>query len=144
MPDLITGVLVLQKMPEPEVWACWFEYTRHDGTRGISYIPMVEKGRPHPPGHTGPLWQFVRRNPWLDCSPSVRILGPNKESPDHFHNEGAWSNHYVQMTGEWGSEPEGRELCWEINGFGQVDKKPITKEFRDSIILPYRAKGVLL
>lgn len=141
MPDLITGVLVLQKMPEPEVWGCWFEYTRHDNVRGISYIPMVEQGHSAPPDHKGPLWHFRRENPWLHCSPSVRILGPTNESPDHFHNAGEWSNHYVVMATAYGTEPDARDLCYEINGF--TKDRPITKEFRDSVILDYRARNIL-
>ena len=141
MPDLITGVLVLQKFLEPEVWACWFEYTRHDNARSISYIPMIEQGRNAPADHKGPLWYFRRENPWLHCSPSVRILGAKDGDPDLFHNQGQWSNHYVVMAQPYGSELDGRDLCYEINGFGHP--RPITKEFRDSVILDYRARHIL-
>lgn len=139
MSDTITGVVVLQRMPEPGIWRLWFEYTRGDGLRGFFTIPMKPKDAPHPAGHEGPLWDFVQRNPWLDCSPSVRILGPREGAPDHFHNEGQWTNYFVIMAQPYGSEPEAREVVEKINFKGSA-----TKEQRDEVILEYRAQGVLL
>lgn len=135
MPDQITGVLVLQKFPDDPYFGIWFEYTRADGIIGYSYIPAKEKDAPNLTDKR-PLWDFVRENPTLHCSPSVRILGPHPGDPDHFHNQGQWSNHYVIMAQPYGAEPDAREVCQEIN-------KGKTKEERDKVILVYRAKGIL-
>lgn len=141
MPDTITGVLVLQKMTSPDVWRLFFEYTRHDGKIGYSSIPMLEGNTPRPAGYQGPLWQFARDNPRLHCSPSVRMLGPKPDSPDHFHNNGQWVNDYVQMAHNFGAEPdedfEGTMLVRKIN---ELKDKPS----RDEFIFELRRKGVLL
>lgn len=136
MQDEITGVVVLQEMPEPGLWRLYFQYRRHDGLIGYSSIPMKRKGDSPPPDHQGPLWDFVERSPFLDCSPSVRILGPTSDSPDHFHNQGQWTNPYVVMAKPYGEEPEARDVCRAIN---QYD----TKEQRDGVIFQGRAEGVI-
>lgn len=135
MPDEITGVVVLQEMPEPGVWRLWFQYTRSDGIKGYSSIPMKRKGDPEPK-HEGPLWEFVERSPFLDCSPSVRILGPHDGAPDHFHNAGQWTNYYIVMATKWGEDPEAYDVVRTIN---QHD----TKEKRDGEIFKGRALGVI-
>lgn len=63
MPDLITGVLVLQRMPHlgAGVFGCWFQYERSDGIYGFSWIPMIEQGTSEPPGHKGPSGDFDAR-----------------------------------------------------------------------------------
>ena len=133
MPDMITGVLVLQRM-DAQRWRLWFQYTRSDGLIGYSTIPVKPKGQPK--SSDGPEWDFVMENPTLHCSPSVRILGPKEGAPDHFHNAGQWSNPFVIMQGTYGSEPDASEVCRKINEFK-------TKEECDKVILDYRAKGVL-
>lgn len=137
MNDTITGVLVLQKFSEPWLYRLWFEYTRSDGIIGYSTIPIKERGVQQPPDHQGPVWDFFRKNPMLECSPSVRILGPKDGEPDHFHNSGLWENPYVEMAQPYGEEPEARDICRDIN-------KLTTKEERDQLIFSLRAKGVLL
>lgn len=142
----------MQKMPEPGIWRLWFEYTRNDGIIGHSSIPMKRKGEPAPANHQGPLWEFFERSPFLDCSPSVRILGPHDGAPDHFHNTGQWTNYYVVMKHPFGSEPDGRDLCGHINTFepGDFDrltdaaKQTYAKEIRDRRIFKLRDEGILL
>lgn len=141
MNDHISGILVLQKYLVPGLYRIWFQYTRADGLIGYSTIPMKEKAAPMPQipdKFKTPVWDFVRENPFLSCSPSVRILGPKEGSPDHFHNSGLWRNHYVEMAKPFGeSEPEADDLCHELN-------KLATKEERDAVIFKLRADGVLL
>jgi hypothetical protein len=137
MSDMITGVLVLQESLEPGIFNMWFQYTRHDGMIGHSHIPMKRAGTPQPESHFGPVWDFVEDSPFLHCSPSVRILGPSEGAPDHFHNQGQWTNYYVWMANPLGSEPNGYELCQQIN------KLP-TKEERDQLIFSLRDKKILL
>lgn len=136
MPDAITGVVVLQRMPEPGIWRLWFQYTRNDGIIGYSTIPMKPKSDPQPPDHKGPLWDFVLRNPFIDCSPSVRILGPHDGAPDHFHNSGQWSNPCVIMAKPYGSDPEARDVLRTINETSDKDKQ-------DAVIFRARAEGIL-
>jgi len=138
MPDMITGVVVLQRIPAPGGWRLWFQYTRQDGLIGYSTIPMKPKGTPKPEGHTGPLWDFDMQNPTLHCSPSVRILGAHDGDPDHFHNAGQWSNPFVIMAKPYpeAEDPDSRDVCMEINKFK-------TKEECDRVILDFRAKGIL-
>lgn len=137
MNDTITGVLVLQKSQEEGIFHLWFQYTRSDGIIGYSHIPMKRKGDPKPADHTGPVWDFVEKSPFLECSPSVRILGPHDGAPDHFHNQGLWTNYYVVMAQPYGSEPGGYGLVREINALP-------TKEERDGLIFSLRDKHILL
>lgn len=138
MSEAITGVVVLQRLPNDSTapYRLWFQYTRADGIIGYSTIPMIEHGMEPNLNHKGPLWTFRRENPWLHCSPSVRILGPRDGAPDHFHNAGNWSNHYVEMAYPWGTEPDAHDVCRAIN-------EHTTKEDRDRVILHYRAEQVL-
>lgn len=140
MPDLITGVLLLQRVDnETNLYRCWLQYSPAGKEPGQTYIMMKERTLPGP---TGPhVWEFDRAEPWLHCRPSLRILG-GKDQPDIFHNAGEWSNHYVQMAGTLGEDEHGsiamrvhEEINWPAGK---------SKEERDAVILPYRAKGVLL
>lgn len=91
-----------------------------------------------PAAFKSPVWDFVEKSPFLECSPSVRILGPKDGAPDHFHNEGLWTNYYVVMAHSFGDfEPEADEVCQMINKYD-------TKEERDKVIFELRAEGVLL
>lgn len=143
MNDHISGVVVLQPYLKPGLFRLWFEYTRADGIIGYSTIPMKRKGEPMPQlpeNQRTPVWDFVEKNPLLECSPSVRILGPHNGAPDHFHNTGLWTNPYVVMASGYGEEGESHtanEVCEMINKFK-------TKEERDGVIFSLRAERVLL
>lgn len=141
MTDHISGVLVLQPFLRPGLFRIWFQYTRSDGIIGYSTVPIKDKNTPPMQGHVGPVWDFVRQNPVLKCSPSVRILGPKEGDPDHFHNSGLWENHYVEMAFPYGEgsigTPEADQVCQQIN------KLP-TKEERDNLIFELRRKMILL
>lgn len=136
--DTITGVLVLQPYENnQDVFHLFFQYTRADGIIGYSHIPMKRKGTPAPAGWQGPLWDFVEQSPELECSPSVRILGPRDGERDHFHNQGLWRNPYVVMAYPFmDREPDGGAVCRSINRWS-------TKEERDGVIFEGRAKGII-
>lgn len=138
MPDFITGVLLLQRVsPDQNLYRLWFQYTPEGKQPEQSYIMMREKDLPGPEGPH--VWQFTRRNPWLDCSPSIRIMR-GEGLPDIFHNAGQWSNHYVEMASSLNQEgASAMEVHEAINW--PADR---TKEQRDVVILQYRAQGVLL
>lgn len=140
MPDLITGVLVLQQLRKEEnLYRCWLQYTRAAGDAHQTYIMMKERTLPGPDGPH--VWQFDRAEPWLHCRPSLRVLGGDGQ-PDIFHNEGQWSNHYVQMAASLSdAQPGGHAMM--IHEFINWPAGK-SKEERDAVILPLRAKGILL
>lgn len=134
----------MQQLPGAGHWLLWFEYTRSDGIIGYSTIPMKRKTDPVPAGHIGPLWDFVERSPFIDCSPSVRILGPKEGAPDHFHNAGQWTIPYVIMAKPFGETIiiEGEEV--DANDVLRTVNQHKTKEERDGVIFKARAQGILL
>jgi hypothetical protein len=143
MPDLITGVLVLQPLEGMNLYRCHFQYTRAAGDAHHSWILMKERTLPGPTADPGsPLWEFDRAEPWLHCRPSVRIrTSDDPNVPDYFHNEGYWENHYVQMAQPVGkADPDAFDVHYAINWPAEGR----TKEQRDEVILAYRARGVLL
>lgn len=91
------------------------------------------------PDGCSPIWKFTRNGGKLDCTPSVNWISWG------FHNAGAWSTDFVEMTEAEKSEsaagPEptryerGSAVHYDLNRTTGLDQSAMVTELRQQGVL---------